>query len=130
MWERLLNFIDHLHTDTVWDRHGKLRYLRDREANLEACGVDSIPSSAIAGFLNLICDAFGIPKPQAFCLRPTDRIADIDAAITTWLSDGLELEILLQKIEEKIRRPVAEAEQEKLQTVEDLIRFLQTNTVE
>ena len=129
MWERLLNFIDNLRTRTVWDRYGKLRYLREREPNLEACCIDNIPSSTVAGFLTVICDAFGIPESQTFCLRPTDRITDIYAAMTTWLSDGLELEILLIKVQEKIKRPVTEAEQEKLQTIEDLIRFLQTNTV-
>ena len=129
MWERLLNFIDNLRTRTVWDRHGKLRYLREREPNLGACSIEGISSEETARSLALFCDAFDIPESQSSCLRLTDHIRDIYDAMTTWLTDDLEMERLLLNLQEQIKRPVTEEEQQKLQTIEDLIRFLHTNSV-
>ncbi len=100
----------------------------DREDDPKQCMISGVSKEIIDIALDCFCDAFDIPDSQKYCLRPHDRINDIYEAMTKnqWWDD-CELERLNSNVENIVGRKISEAEGKQVNTIEDLIRFINDN---
>ncbi len=110
------------------DWRGRLRCLRDREADPTLCvppGVDPVAAERAVG---LVSDAFGVPFAQRHCLRPDDDLLALYQSFTPpgW-PDCMEFETLHLFVERALGRQLSDAEWQGVRSVGDVVRLVAGN---
>lgn len=112
--------------DRAWDRAGRLRLLLDRRDDPAACRARGLSHDTVDLGLRMICESFDIPLEQVHCLRPDDRIFGLYSAVVAGRShDEHEMLRLVCSMDQAIQRRIEPAELNALDTVADLLQFLQ-----
>jgi hypothetical protein len=103
---------------------GRMRFLLDREPDPVSARLPDIDPAVSENALEMIWEAFGIPKSQRYCLRPEDKLFELYQSIYPpgW-PDCLDFNFLNCDLERAIHRRLSDDELLTL-SVGDVMRLL------
>lgn len=113
------------YTYSGFDWRGRLKLLLNRKPNPDALVAEDISVEARDEALHLLCEAFGIPESQQYCLRPCDELRTLyDAIVGPRSWDSMEYESLVVALDSLPGPTITVDSFRALTTVGDVIRFV------